>query len=71
MTASWLTLKNFKHDPGRDTIPYSYDLSQQVYLGIVPIDSSTHYLAFYTVGLHCQTPTQMPVCQAGRQFVPF
>ena len=23
----------------------------------VPIDSSTHYSAFQTVGLHCQTPT--------------
>ena len=24
-----------------------------------------------TVGLHCQTPTLMPECQAGRQLVPF
>ena len=36
-----------------------------------PIDSSKHYLAFYTVGLHCQTPTLAHACQAGRQFVPF
>ena len=28
------------------------------------------YPAFYTVGLNYQTPTLMPVCQAGRQFVP-
>ena len=28
-----------------------------------------YYLAFYTVQLHCQTPTLKPVCQAARQFV--
>ena len=36
----------------------------------VPIDSSIHHQAIYTVGLHCQTPTPIPGCQAGRQFVP-
>ena len=29
----------------------------------------THYLAFHTVRLHCQTPTIMPMFQAVRQFV--
>ena len=28
----------------------------------VLIDSSTHYPAFYTVGLHCQTPTLTHAC---------
>ena len=28
----------------------------------VPIDSSTHYLAFQTVRLHCQNPTLMHAC---------
>ena len=28
------------------------------------------YPTFYTVGLHSQTPTLTPVCQAWRQFVP-
>ena len=36
----------------------------------VPIDSSTNYLAIYTVGLQCQIPILMPPFQAGRQFVP-
>ena len=38
---------------------------------LVPIDSSTHYPAFWTVGLHCQTPTLTHACNSGRQFVPF
>ena len=53
----------------RDTIPYSCDRSQ----GHIPIDSSAYYPVFYTVGLHCQTPTIKPACQAGGgggQFVP-
>ena len=37
----------------------------------VSIDSSTHYPAFSTARLHCLTPTLMPACQEGRQFVPF
>ena len=38
----------------------------------VPIESFTHNLLFFKqIGLHCQTPTLIPVCQAGRQFVPF
>ena len=36
-----------------------------------PLESSTHYLAFYPIVLYCQTTTLMPVCQVGRQFVPF
>ena len=28
----------------------------------VPTDSFTHYLFFYTVRLHCQTPILMPAC---------
>ena len=35
------------------------------------MDSSTHYSAFQTVGLHCQTPTLTYACHAERQFVPF
>ena len=30
----------------RDTISYSYDWSQEIFTVHVPIDSSTHYLAF-------------------------
>ena len=37
----------------------------------VPIDSWTHYPAFETVKVHCQTHTHIHACQAGRQFVPF
>ena len=35
----------------------SSDWSQEIFKEYVPIDSSTHYPAFSTVGLHCQTPT--------------
>ena len=38
-------------------------------IGHVSIDSSTPYLAFYTVRLHCQTPTLIPTCRARRQFM--
>ena len=31
--------------------------------------SSSLDLAFQTVWLHCQTPTLIPACQAGKQFV--
>ena len=55
----------------RDTIPYTCDWSNEIFIVHVPIDSSTHYAAFYTFGLHCQTPTLTPACQAGSQFVPF
>ena len=37
----------------RDTIPFSYDWSQEIFYVHVPIDTSTHYPALYTVGLHC------------------
>ena len=51
-------------------IPYSYAWSQEIFIVHVPKYSSTHYPAFYTVGLHSQTPTPTPACQAGRRFVP-
>ena len=52
--------------------PYSYDWFEEIFKMHVPIiDSYTHYPAFYTVRLPCQTPTLMLACQAGRQFVPF
>ena len=37
----------------------------------LPIDSTTNYPTFYTVGLYCQTPTLTPACQAEREFVLF
>ena len=56
-------------------IPYSYDLlSACSHVGwspalrwghtgrLVPIDSSTHYPALETVGLHCHTPTLSHAC---------
>ena len=46
-----------------DTIAYSCDLSQDIFIVYVPIDSSTHYQAFYTVWLYNQTPTLMPACR--------
>ena len=54
----------------RDTITYSCDRSQKIFLVHVPIDSSTHYLAFNAIRLLYQTPTLMPACQA-EKFVPF
>ena len=48
----------------RDTIPYSCDWSQEIFLEHVQIDRSTHYQDFYTVQFACQTPTLMPACQA-------
>ena len=33
-------------------------------LSDIPIDSSTHYPAFWTVGLHCQTPHCVPCREA-------
>ena len=55
----------------RDMIPYPYDRSQEIFIVHVPITNSTHYPAFYTVRLHCQTPTLTPAYQAGRQFAPY
>ena len=34
----------------RNTIPYSFDLSKEIFIVHVPIDSFWHYPAFYTVG---------------------
>ena len=57
--------------PGYNTILIQLILGD-FYSPCPQVDSSTHYPAFYTVRLHCQTPTLMPhVCQAGGQFVPF
>ena len=50
--------------PGNET------LSKEIFVVHVPIDSSTHYLAFYKVRLHSQTPTLL-VGKAGRQFFSF
>ena len=60
----WIEIMN------RNTIPYSCDSSLISILHVL-LDSSTPCSSFYTVGLHCQTPTLMPACQAGRQFVLF
>ena len=40
-------------------------------LSACPHRQFTHYPAFKTVGLHCQTATLTPACHAGRQFVPY
>ena len=46
-------------------------LKQGDLIVFLPMDSSTHYLAFYTEGLHWQAPNLMPAYQAGMQFVPW
>ena len=52
--------------PGYDTQPLQ--LIPGDLLSKCPVDSFTHYPAFKTVGLHCQTPTLKPACQGGTQF---
>ena len=47
------------------TIVYFNDWSQEIFIVHVPIDSSTRYLAFYTVRLYSQNSTIVPVVQAG------
>ena len=47
-------------NPGRDTLPYSYDWSQEIFIVHVPIGSSTHYPA--TAKL---LPVQMHAWQGG------
>ena len=42
----------------RNTIPYSFDTSQDIFLVHVPVDYSTHQ-AFCTIRLHFQTSTVM------------
>ena len=37
----------------------------------VPMDRSTQYPAFKTVGLYCQTPIITHARHTGRQFIPF
>ena len=54
-----------------NNIPYSCDWSQEIFIVHVPIDSSICYLAFFMVGLYCQTPTRIPACQVMGLSVPF
>ena len=46
--------------PWYDTLLLRFQTTFKVH---VPIDSFTHYPAFYTVGLHSQTPTRTPASQ--------
>ena len=64
----------FRHQISRSSrynIHYSCDWSQEIFIMHVLIQSSTHWSAFYTVKLHCQTPPLKPACKEGRQFVQF
>ena len=54
-----------------DTIIYPTLAIDPIYIVHVPIDSSICYLAFFMVGLYCQTPTRIPACQVMGLSVPF
>ena len=56
----------------QDTIPYSHDWSQEIFIVHVSMYSSISYQAFYTARLDCQIlATQMLAPQARRWLRPF
>ena len=55
----------------QNTMPYSYNWSQEIFIVYVPINSFTHYPTFYTIRLYYQAPTYTltPSCRSKRQFL--